>query len=224
MEDYSPLIKTIASLIAVDAARPDDAAAVDALRQQLQVAIDTLIIYVDNVVKHMDEPKYRKVKKNHAAFERRIGSVPRAKAAFHLLGWLEHGQTATATEDEEQDSYVLDVTPANRDAVEKRLRFARGELERVKQELLQSGPRFVEPPPTTTAGQLAGGGGSTDVAELGQLFPQLEGVRFRLPADWVLIKLEPTHGMAVFKSGILSLSPLSTHCASTTRSSWAQSR
>lgn len=196
MEDYSPLIAGVASLIAVNAARPEDAAAVEELRQQLQVAIDTLIIYVDNVLKNMGEPKFRKVKKAHPAFERRIGSVPRAKAAFHLLGWQDGPK---GTEDEE--FYVLEVTPANQEAVEKRLHFARGELERIKQELLQSGPRFIDPA-AATAPQ---GGDGTGVTELGQLFPHLEGVRFRLPADWVFIKVEPTRGLAVFKSLELNL-------------------
>jgi hypothetical protein len=188
MEDYSPLISAISSLLTVPTTQPD-AAGVDAVRQQLQVAIDTLIIYVDNVLKNVNEPRFRKVKKTLPAFERRIGALPRAKAIFHLLGWKE----GTG---EEAELYVLEVTPETLEAVAKRLQFARGELERAKQELQQVGPKFVD-----TAGLPVIPPPGAGLSELGELLPQLEGVRFRIPPDWTTIKAAPAHGLAVFKSG-----------------------
>ena len=68
-----------------------------AVRELLQVpndggkvltAINTLLIYIGNVLQNPDDPKFHKIGALNKAFLSRVGSIPEALAVLKHIGWI----------------------------------------------------------------------------------------------------------------------------------------
>ncbi|KAK6176724.1 hypothetical protein SNE40_014967 [Patella caerulea] len=79
-------------------------------REKVKVCIETLAKYIDNVINHPDEEKYRRIRVNNKAFQERVISL---KGTEEFLQAVRFQLKTLPHEDHEEDFYVLEDEAAS---------------------------------------------------------------------------------------------------------------
>eukprot|EP00029_Vermamoeba_vermiformis_P005889 TRINITY_DN2170_c0_g1_i2.p2 TRINITY_DN2170_c0_g1~~TRINITY_DN2170_c0_g1_i2.p2 ORF type:complete len:390 (-),score=80.54 TRINITY_DN2170_c0_g1_i2:135-1304(-) len=70
-------------------------------REKLKIALQTIKMYIDNIVKDPKNEKFRNINKNFKAFREKINTLPGVTSLLYLIGFSENGDTLTLAEPDE---------------------------------------------------------------------------------------------------------------------------
>jgi hypothetical protein len=70
-------------------------------REKLKIALQTIKMYIDNIVKDPKNEKFRNINKNFKAFREKINTLPGVTSLLYLIGFSENGETLTLAEPDE---------------------------------------------------------------------------------------------------------------------------
>jgi hypothetical protein len=90
-------------------------------REKLKIALQTIKMYIDNIVKDPKNEKFRNINKNFKAFREKINTLPGVTSLLYLIGFSENGETLTLAEPDEagvSNLQFLSVELAKHTAVE----------------------------------------------------------------------------------------------------------
>ncbi|KAM4708335.1 UBX domain-containing protein 6 isoform 2-T3 [Discoglossus pictus] len=79
-------------------------------REKVKLGIETMAKYLDNIISHPDEEKYRKIKQSNKVFQERISSLEGTREFFEAVGF-QNMTLPVPGQEEPEDFYVALDTP-----------------------------------------------------------------------------------------------------------------